>query len=145
MNLDTFRELHEALGRELARCEMEHASRMLLNQEQGKLYWPTPWLDEMSKHPELEHDMELLIPLPEEHLSPMTPELRSLAAKCGLPEYKGRSKPNPPPRAGDAKSRGTRQRCPKCGEWLIDSGILARKRGDFLAQHSGEMVCKNSC
>jgi len=145
MNTETFHKLHEQLGNALARCEWDHASRILLDREAGVLYWPEPWIEVMKENPALAHDMAMMRPLPVEHLSPMTDELRELARQCGLPEYKGKAKANPPPMAGNARSRGERKRCPRCGEWMKDAGLMGKHKWDLTAKRTGESVCPNGC
>lgn len=144
----------EQLAAELNRNEWEHCSRIMTNPETGEVWFPRPWLDALNETPALRPLVAQIKPIEPKDLAPMTPKLRDLAKIFGLPPYKGKAKPNPPPSPEvSAKAAGhRRERCPKCGDWMRPAEVVAWEQNQTSPMDihnfpkpedcSGAMVCK---
>jgi hypothetical protein len=145
----------QQLTEELNRVEWEHASRLMTWPQTGEVWFPKPWIDALNETPVLRSLTAKLTPLETRDLSPMSQKLRDLAKIFELPPYKGKAKPNPPPKESPEKQMPERKqkRCPMCGGWMWPSEVIAWKKHqtnmmDILtfprsAEFSGEMTCKD--
>lgn len=141
----------ELLGQELARHELAQNSRFLRDEE-GGFYWPTPWIMEMARDPQLAGFAQQFLPIEPELLAPMSDRLEELADLFELPRYAGLAEPQPLP-GSEAQKAQTRiaphRRCPQCGGKMKAVELLAwegsRVPGGAVvpvpSQFSGVMSC----
>lgn len=159
-----FETTFRALLSEFSRVELEHSGNPPIDHQTGVFRWPSCWVDTMKNQewadkigviPPERSTMEACTRLNESELSPMSEELRRLAKALHLPLYKGTAPPGKtrtkPMNSVEKKTIMRRQRCPKCGSWLIPIEIAKfRRRGpahplDFGPKKlSGRLVC-GSC
>lgn len=150
--------MFKSLIEELTRNERQHSGLDVIDRSRGTFFWPAPWIEVMKQRQwqalmnidsaSLEF-LTMCTPLEEEQLSPMSSELRRLARKCGLPEYKGKAQPAPRPRAVGKRHKRTGERCYRCGDWMETvEAAKYRSEGPMSIFHmpphekSGILVCR---
>jgi len=141
----------EDLNDLFARNELDMNNRAMLNQETKEAWRPCPWIDALSRVPQLKGFAEMLSPVEPRELAPMTDRMRKLCRRLGLPEYVGetigvnpQTEPEDAPRPQNEEM--PRKRCPACGSWMYPISWLQLKQlGALPAGQSLDLESQLTC